>query len=397
MVLVVVATGFAYGVVALIAARFGAGDVYPAGSTLRADPLGEKALFEALADTRSLRVERFHGPARALSSLGDATLVFAETGLADLLANESTLEGPADRAARHGARLVVLFSDADAASCKEEYCRWKKRPTCRDALAPSEGVKLRKGKALECDDARTAFGKWGFSVRGRREPKGPQSEPARLDPDFAAAPLPSTIDFRVPAYFGDLDPAFHVVYRSGDRPVVVERSLGEGSLVLVASSFLTSNEGLRVSPSPALLAWLVGQHRHVVFDETHLGVEHRRGIVALARQHGLGGFFAGALALGLLFVWRSRSSWIPAPAPARDGRRPSVSRSDGIAPLLRRAVPETELLAVCVAEAEALAIRVKGAPVTLAKVGSRDHPGARDVVRTFNDIQHTLQERHDRT
>ena len=49
---------FAAGVAHLFALRFESGDVYPAYSSLRSDPLGTKALYESLENIASLSVSR---------------------------------------------------------------------------------------------------------------------------------------------------------------------------------------------------------------------------------------------------------------------------------------------------------------------------------------------------
>ena len=49
---------FALGVGHLFQLRFSLGDVYPPYSTLRTDPLGAKAIYEALAAQPALSVER---------------------------------------------------------------------------------------------------------------------------------------------------------------------------------------------------------------------------------------------------------------------------------------------------------------------------------------------------
>src|SRR5580765_6270980 len=53
---------FGLGVGRLFQLRFAAGDVYPPYSSLRADPLGTKALFESLARLRGFAVPRFFEP-----------------------------------------------------------------------------------------------------------------------------------------------------------------------------------------------------------------------------------------------------------------------------------------------------------------------------------------------
>ena len=55
---VVLVGALIYGLVQLFTLRFERGDVYPSYSTFRADPLGAKALHDALAESRGFEVQR---------------------------------------------------------------------------------------------------------------------------------------------------------------------------------------------------------------------------------------------------------------------------------------------------------------------------------------------------
>src|SRR5262245_46551754 len=66
LLLLLMAAGFAFGLLSLFRLRFEAGDNYPEYSSLRADPLGSKALYESL---RTLMPSERHF--RALGRLKD--------------------------------------------------------------------------------------------------------------------------------------------------------------------------------------------------------------------------------------------------------------------------------------------------------------------------------------
>ena len=58
LLLLACAAGFAFGLVQLFRLRFAAGDVYPAYSSLRSDPLGTMAFCESLERMPGLSVRR---------------------------------------------------------------------------------------------------------------------------------------------------------------------------------------------------------------------------------------------------------------------------------------------------------------------------------------------------
>src|SRR5881396_3143359 len=72
--------GFAFGLMHLFQLRFEAGDNYPPYSSLRADPLGTKALYDSLGTLVSAR--RHFRPLARLGDGADTTLFYfgAEAG-----------------------------------------------------------------------------------------------------------------------------------------------------------------------------------------------------------------------------------------------------------------------------------------------------------------------------
>src|SRR6476469_9000503 len=74
VVCLVLLAGFGYGLLRLFNLRFETGDVYPAYSSLRADPIGAKAYYDSL--DRLLVAERYYRPIGKLNG-GHGTAFFA--------------------------------------------------------------------------------------------------------------------------------------------------------------------------------------------------------------------------------------------------------------------------------------------------------------------------------
>ena len=76
VLLVLLLSCFAAGLWRLLALRFEAGDVFPAYSSLRPDPLGVKALFQALEQIPDVSVERHYLPLSKLAGTPKLTLFY---------------------------------------------------------------------------------------------------------------------------------------------------------------------------------------------------------------------------------------------------------------------------------------------------------------------------------
>ncbi len=82
--LAAVCAAFAWGLVHLYEARLASGDIYPAYSSLRGDPLGSKVLFESIAQLPGYSAQRnfrsldeLHGGAATLLWIGEDPFTFA--------------------------------------------------------------------------------------------------------------------------------------------------------------------------------------------------------------------------------------------------------------------------------------------------------------------------------
>src|SRR5678816_55438 len=80
-IVTVLAGAFIYGIVHLFFLRFESGDVYPEYSSLRADPLGAKGLYDALREFPGLEVRRNFRPIARLRGNEPVTLIY--TGVSE--------------------------------------------------------------------------------------------------------------------------------------------------------------------------------------------------------------------------------------------------------------------------------------------------------------------------
>jgi hypothetical protein len=364
MLAVLLAAALGYGLVRLFALRLEHGDVYPAYSTLRTDPLGAKAYLEALDALPGTEVRRNFRPLPRLRPAQPVTLIYAGVPHEARWGDEelrvfNALIG-------NGSRAVFAFSPAyrperAPEDSKKEGAKDEKTDADQKADA-KKGAKKKsgkdgKGEKEERDGDPTvpfseAAKRWGFEFATieRKEGKTLPKAATLADP---ASGLEPEIAWHSGLYFDKLQPPWRTLYRHGERAVVIERRWGDGSLLLVADSYLLSNEALGgADRRPRLLAALAGPHRMIVFDEEHHGVTEQSGIVDLAKKYRLHGLAAGLLLVAALFVWKNTVRFLP-PYEAEDTSDNTVTGREaaaGFTNLLRRTIPRGRLLETCVAE-----------------------------------------------
>lgn len=327
---IVVCGAFIYGLSQLFVLRFRSGDVYPAYSSLRVDPLGAKAFYESLENLRDTRrnfapLSRFTGGrGTTLFHIGiDPTGDSPEQEIKDV-----------EMLALAGTRLVFTFAPVLKAPGKQEKA---------DEAKPEEDEPDQKPKTLGTNELAN---RWGLSLGYLDVPKSKRAFVAQTrEPG-----LEPSISWHSLLCFEKLDKSlWRVIYRCENRPVIVERGFGSGSIVLCADSYFVSNEALRRERHPQLLAWLAGTGAQVVFDETHLGISENPGIAALARKYNLHALVGCLAVLAALFAWKNASSFVP-PYEESDATGDVVAGKDsaaGFVNLLRRSIPASGLLRVC--------------------------------------------------
>ena len=352
------------GVTRLLALRAAHGDIYARYSTLRSDPFGARILMDALREIDGLRVRRNTAPLRHLWEDPGATLFLLGASPFDLESDASDDDLEIEALVRQGARAVIALApvrDRPPAGDDQEKKDEARDGRVGDRRKSGRDRKTPFGPPIEDDQLpdepkRQTFNTLlGFKMEHAPLPEDDDHEPiadvARRTTEPGAGPdLPETLSWHTTLCFTDLARDWKVIYARAGRPVLIERALGRGSLVLSADSFVLSNEGLSRDPKAPLISWLVGTNRTVVFDETHLGVLDRQGIASLMCRYRLHGFVAAILLAAVLFVWRSSVSFIP-PREEKDAEEgEAVTGRDaaaGLVTILKRGIPASDVLRVC--------------------------------------------------
>ncbi len=350
---------FVIGLTQLFLLRFEAGDVYPPYSSLRADPLGTRALFESL---NRISADAARRNFRSLSQIDldpHTTLMIIGLGEDNFFRSRKKRENLLEILAQSGGRLVMTFTP--------DSSHWiKKDDDKTDREAPQEEDRWTDEEPMEAvveedkgDDGSSTCGEadfWdGMNPLGFRfNMTGDES----MD-DFAVrlvnGPhtdiLPLTIPWRSPLSFELGDEGWETLYTWQDEPVVALRPWGRGTLVIAADSYLLSNEALRNQRFAGWLAWLVKPGHDIIFDEFHKGLVKQPGVAGLTRQYRLHGVFAALLAIALLFVWRHSAIFVPSvqAEQAADHSPPAGGRdtSQGMVHLARQHIGTKELLPLC--------------------------------------------------
>jgi hypothetical protein len=355
-----------FGIVRLFELRFDMGDVYPAYSSLRSDPLGTMALYESLERLPGLRVQRDFSTSNRLPDGAETTYLHIAASRAGWTSLPEALFMEVEQFVAGGGRFVItMVAEPASTFALPELAREPKTTTLRE--------------------------QWGIDFR--------IVDPPLFADKRSDLPLPESLEWHSPIVLTTLNEAWTPIYVRGDEPVIVERQFGRGSIVFATDSYLLSNEAMRQNRQASLLAWLVGSGRNVIFDEAHLGVTERPGVATLMRKYRLEWLIAAVILLAGLFVWKNSVSLVP--YGSNDAARSYVAGKDaaaGFDNLLRRSIPKRDLLAVCFAEWK------KTAANTAQYAGSRMHQAEeafqaenarpekdRDAVRAYRTISRILR------
>jgi hypothetical protein len=395
LLLACVLAATALGIAELYRLRLAQGDVFPAYSTLRSDPLGTRALYEGLARLPGLRVGRRFQPLDRLTATVPRTIIVAGLKSGEW-SSLSTREFDAlDHAARAGSRLVLALqadfkapageaSPAAAPKAKpEDQSAEKPDDTGARRALPREAGERTTEKAQAVVDLRRM---WGIGLSKRIELD--HDKGAVLAPD-APRELPGTLRWKSGIFFG-IEPgsAWRTIYSDLGKPVIMEMPYGRGSIVVAADAYFLSNEALQNDRATRLLSWVIGPNTRVEFDESHLGVVEDVGVAALARRYGLEEAFATLTLLALLFVWRRTALFVPAP-PETPEAVFSTSQTAAIEALLLRSVPQSGLFEVCAAE-----WRRTARPSDIARLQGMPAPGrGASTADSYNAMARQLRRR----
>jgi hypothetical protein len=397
---------FAFGLVELFELRFAGGDVYPAYSSLRADPLGTMALYESLGQIPGIAVRRDFTTANRLPAGPGTVYLHLAASRHELERMPAELMQELKQFLARGGRLVLAYAPQtgpDTVGFFDEEPPTnavKSLPAKARDAKPSANKPAQKKKKSPDDEREMSLSEaWNFHAGFRGLfPQGNSYEPVRVV-NRTDLPLPAGLNWHSGMIFTNCDPQWKTIYARGTNAVVLERKFGPGSVVLATDSYFVSNEAMSRDRHADLLAWLVGPGQNVVFDEAHLGITDTAGVVSLMWKYHLQALLAGLLLLAGLFIWKNASSLVP--PPAQEGEAPFVAGKDaagGFVNLLRRSLPPQALLTTGFAEwkksiapgGAISAARRQAAEQILAAENARP-PKARNPVAAYRKISETLQ------
>ena len=294
-----VAAAFLWGVLGLFDRQFASGEFYPEFSTMRADRMGAKLLYDSLGRLPGISVEHNFLPLEFLPPDG-ATLVLTGVNPIQVNWSEGLFLSSVQRLASQGNRVVVaMHIDAESLPrVAEDFHR-------REEPKPPLQTKWKVSLKLDSDETKPH-----------------------------------------PLSFAQAD-GWKVRDKVGAQTLAIERDFGMGSVVLLAESADFTNESVVAMDRLEHVAGLLGSYRRIVFDERHLGVAESGSVVGMARKFRLMGLALGLGICAALFIWRNASSF-PPPASSRSVERLSGRTSHaGLLTLLKRHIPPSELAAVC--------------------------------------------------
>lgn len=430
IVMVLLLLLFGFGVTHLFILRFESGDVYPAYSSLRSDPLGTRALYESLANIDTVAVQRNYLLQESTTFEPQTTVFYLGASAGDFDSVPQAMIEVFDRLTRSGGRLVLTFlpvtqkhdkkalqmplkkqdpvqEKADAEK-KDDSLDKPDGDESRSAVRSpkktvSPGVNGDRPSKKDGPGAMISFKQhWGLDIEYKENLPVKDGKRLAIDAASSRRGLPPFISWHSNLYFELFDDAWQTVYSFDGLPLMVERSYGKGSIVVCADSYFLSNEALLSERHTGLLVWLIGGHANLVFDEAHLGLYKQPSVAQLIRHYRFHWFFGALAVLALLFVWKSAVYFIPPPTENSPNGAEVVSEKDythGLIALLRRNFAGNQILQVCAGEwaqtfkknrriRAATFKRVRG----LAETGSTDSQQSKDPVKEYRKISKLIAE-----
>ena len=379
--------GFLLGVVKLFLLRFEAGDVYPAYSSLRSDPLGSRAFYKSLQNINASVVSRNYQTLHNLKFEEHTAFFYAGIAVMDPESVSTRWLDVFERLTDSGGRLLLSFlpvekkpADWRMSRCARTTEKIKEKENAQQNDGPNDSENLSGQDVVENESnssrnddrkPRTGTGghlpvtsadcislkaQWGLTLAFADKPADTAVNRSNDLSQIQLKGLPESISWHTALYFDQLDEVWRVIYAADGRPAIIERPYGKGSLVLAADSFFLSNEALRSERHPELLAWMIGESAYIVFDETHFGIFKRPGVLSLIKNYRFHWFIFSVAIIALLFIWKNSTYFVPPSknSQSRPGKDFASDReaTQGLISLLRRNIPKRQLLQTCVREWE---------------------------------------------
>jgi hypothetical protein len=375
LVLLLVLTAGGAALQHILQARYESGEGYPQYSSMRADPLGTRALWESVNQLQGVTASRNFADLKFLEGNRRKTLILAGLSAKDFNESHALNTRALTLFASGGGRVIIALEpkikegrlervgENAEKQARRELTQQKPEKQSSPAPTPKTAPKRNGPEPVNATLAQ-AFRIKTKAVDFVLGPNGGHILTPGPTSRLASEELPRWFsnDFferlEASSYLemADLPAAgtWNEVATKDGKWVVAERRMGAGSIVLCSDRYFLSNEALWKEPRAAFLSWLFGGATEVVFEETHFGygIGDSEGVMTLARRYGMQGLFFVGFLLFVLAVWRQSFSLVP-PDPMEDlghWRQDAIaghSAASGLEGLLRRGIPARDLLKRC--------------------------------------------------
>lgn len=437
--LILLAALLVVGFAEVLERRYASGGTYPHYASFRSDPLGTSAFLETLQGIEGLQVKQNTTDLQRIGGLSERSgillLGFPREDLEDLRAPD---DSPVIKAVMEGARLVLTINpglvpeqyrrrtadeEEDWLDRRRQLKEKREEATRRsedDNTEPADSEPLSEKEQAEAEEKELEeemteslgpplLTKLGFEVivpeNFTRPEEGWETKPGETAKDAGTAFAERSTQ---PAWFSQfrfasLQPGWRTILKVDGEPVVIERAMGNGSVVLASDSYFVSNEALHAGATPPFLVWLLGGKTDIIFDETIHGSTESGGAMKLLRRYRLHGFFWGLLVVVGLWAWRSGSSLAPGSEELErglvgaGGRVAGQEQSSGLIGLLRRSIPRDALLDHCLEASRhgqgSAWTEAKEKQVAVALDEHRQNPRRVGLVKVYESITAILRRR----
>ncbi len=299
---------------------------YPAYSSFNNEQLGLRAYYET-ARRLGIPVERNY---RRLTKVAGTkgTVLYADLA-PDALRHADTKDLELyERVAKPGARLLFLLNEHEAVyELLEKQTRADRQAEGSGPNKPAKDEPAEKGHDAKKTNGQKQSGeKQGNGVSQEKEP----DENLRLRWGIEMKPVdtPRKAAPGIGGMLGSVDNTGRFVDRrwvfvkwddhwkstsGADHQVyMLERTFGEGSVVLLLGLESFTNKALLTTVDTARIAGTFNGPRPLIFDEAHLGVADDDTVAGYARHFNLQWLLLGLAVLAAFYVWRSSVSFVPA-------------------------------------------------------------------------------------
>ncbi|MBN4074099.1 hypothetical protein JYT61_00910, partial [bacterium AH-315-E10] len=307
---------FTFSVYNLLNIQIESGDIYPEYSSLRADPMGSKLLYESLESIPDIKTKRnIDNPSKL--TVNEPTIVFFANfnfnGISSFFGEPLDMTGHAKMiCASGGTILIMLNSDMDLPEIEKDESETEED----DETESTETQRKKDDKKEVIEFGLDSFSKDANSIFTFRIrcPELNDDDVIRIDTVHRQAnhsDLPQTLPWHSNLYFDELNDIWTPLYSAEDRVVMMQRPFLKGRIIICSDSFFLSNESMWKERQVDLIRWMIGDSTQIIFDEYHLGIQQQKGVATLARKYNLFGLFFALIVFAIIYIWKNMIHFIP--------------------------------------------------------------------------------------